>query len=165
MEVGSATNCLRSRQRSSATLGFLCAIALVLTGCGVGRDTARPVASGLSALPHSMKGYELYSWQEGKEWRFTLITGTNRLKGYEEVVLPENVVTEADWVELSVQGMENLKAVLNWLPRGEEVTWNGDARLEGEAASTGKIRLPDPKMVEEIEGYCRCLGIQLWVAN
>jgi hypothetical protein len=28
-------------------------------------------------LPHSMKGYELYSWQADEQWHFTLITGTN----------------------------------------------------------------------------------------
>lgn len=47
-------------------------------------------------LPHSPKGYELYSWQAGDEWRFTLITGTNRLKRYEEIVSTENLVTATD---------------------------------------------------------------------
>ena len=37
-------------------------------------------------LPHSMKGYELYSWYEESEdqWFYTLVTGTNRLKTIEE---------------------------------------------------------------------------------
>jgi hypothetical protein len=34
----------------------------------------------------------------------------SRLKSYEEIVSPADVVTEADWVKLSVQGVENLRA-------------------------------------------------------
>jgi len=35
-------------------------------------------------LPSSMKGYELYSWQEEGQWHFTLVTGTNRNKTLSE---------------------------------------------------------------------------------
>ncbi len=116
-------------------------------------------------LPHSAKGYELYSWQAGEEWRFTLITGTNRLKEYEEIVSAENVVAETDWVELSVGGTENLKAVLNRLPEGEEVTWIGDSWLEAEGAPAGNIQLPGQEMIQEIERHSRRLGIQLQIAD
>jgi hypothetical protein len=116
-------------------------------------------------LPHSPKGYELYSWQAGNQWRFTLITGTNRLKEYEEIVSTENVVTETDWVVLSVQGTENLKAVLTRLPRGEEVTWIGGGWLEAVGAPAGNIQLPRREVIKEIESHCRRLGIQLQVAD
>jgi hypothetical protein len=128
----------------------------------------RTSIDGLSVsmpLPHSPRGYELYSWQEGEEWRNTLITGTNRLKEYEEIVSTENVVTEADWVVLSVGGPENLKAVLNRLPKGEEVTWIGDGWLEAVGGLTGNIQLPGREVIKEIESHCRRLGIQLQVAD
>jgi hypothetical protein len=47
----------------------------------------------ITALPHSMKGYELYSWSQDGEWHFTLITGTNRNKTLEEIISPSNTVT------------------------------------------------------------------------
>ncbi|MFH1360910.1 MAG: hypothetical protein ABIJ41_07785 [Candidatus Omnitrophota bacterium] len=37
-------------------------------------------------LPHMMEGWDLYSWEIGNEWYFTLIPGTNRLKSYEDFV-------------------------------------------------------------------------------
>ena len=33
-----------------------------------------------------MKGYELYSWQVGDEWYFTLITGTNDMRVFQEEI-------------------------------------------------------------------------------
>ena len=32
-----------------------------------------------------MKGYELYSWQDGGQWKFSLLVGTNREKTLEEI--------------------------------------------------------------------------------
>jgi hypothetical protein len=116
-------------------------------------------------LPHAPKGYELYSWQAGDEWHFTLITGTNRLKRYEEIVSTESVVTETGWAKLSVVGSENLKAMLNRLPRGEEVTWIGDDWLEAVGAPAGSTQLPGWDVIEEIESHCRELGIELQVAD
>jgi hypothetical protein len=115
-------------------------------------------------LPRSPKGYELYSWPRYKEWRFTLITGTNRLKRYQEIVSPESTITETDWVKLSVQGTENLKAVLQRLPEGENVTWIGDGWLERVGAPKGNIHLPGQGVLKEIDGYCSRLGIQLQIA-
>jgi hypothetical protein len=159
------TGLVQSRYQSGIYLGLLCVTVLVLIGCGAGRETPPPAAAGSSALPHAMKGYELYSWQADKEWHFTLITGTNRLKRYEEIVSRENVVTDTDWVKLSVDGIENLRAVLNRLPAGETITWISDRWLERVDAPKGRIQLPGPELLEEIESYCRRLGIQLQVAD
>jgi hypothetical protein len=119
----------------------------------------------LTPLPHSPKGYELYSWQAGEARRFTLITGTNRLKRYEEIVSTENIVTEAGWVKLSVQGTENLKAVLNRLRVGEEVTWIGRGWLEAAGVTAGNIQLPGRDVIEEIESHCRRLSVRLQIAD
>ena len=46
-----------------------------------GKLTSVPPATAAGQLPHSMKGYELYLWQDNGQWHFTLITGTNRNPG------------------------------------------------------------------------------------
>jgi hypothetical protein len=165
MEETGGTSALQPMVRLAALLGVLCLTTLVLMGCGAGRETAQSVSVGSSALPHSMKGYELYSWQVGKAWHFTLITGTNRLKTYAEIVSTENTVTASDWVKLSVQGMENLRAVLNRLPPGETVIWISEAWLDRVGGARGEFRLPGPEQLQEIESHCRRVGLQLQVAD
>lgn len=63
----------------------------------------------------SMKGWELYSWNSGTTWRYSLLPGTNRIKNTEEV-----------WANnYAVDGREQLKLLLRRLPRGQEVLWLG----------------------------------------
>ena len=54
--------------------------------------------TSLENLPHSLKGYELYSWEEEGQWYFTLITGTNRTKTLEEITSKEDFISESGWV-------------------------------------------------------------------
>jgi hypothetical protein len=112
-------------------------------------------------LPHSMKGYELYSWPVAGEWFFTLMTGTNRLKTYEEITSGEDVLSEDGWVKITVSGSDTLKALLGRLPAGEQViwldgTWPGMA--EGER---GDLVFPARNIVDDIEAHCAPLGIEL----
>jgi hypothetical protein len=100
----------------------------------------------------------------GNDWQFTLITGTNRLKTLEEIVPAEDVVSESGWVKVSVTGVEDLKALLGQLPRGEIVTWISEDWLGQEGVPAGSIRLPNKDVIGEIERYCRQLGIELSVA-
>jgi hypothetical protein len=51
----------------------------------------------IDKLPHSIKGYELYSWSEYSQWHFTLITGTNRSKTLREIISIEDIVSEDGW--------------------------------------------------------------------
>lgn len=123
-----------------------------------------------SPLPLSAKGYELYSWEAEQGRQFALMTGTNRLKTYEEIVsgewIPaEDIVTGSEWVALTVQGFEELKAVLSRLPQGEIVTWMGAGWLEQAGLPSGDLALPGPEVMEEVEGACRELGIELQVAK
>jgi hypothetical protein len=114
-------------------------------------------------LPSSMKGYELYSWydEERDSWRFTLITGTNRLKTVEEIIAEENQVTQSDWAKITAIGTEALKALLNRLPSGTELFWLDEERLEGAPKLTANITLPEASVVKTIENHCRRLDIQL----
>ena len=157
---------VHSDHRSRSFPGLLFVAAFVLAGCGqLLQSRATPTAWN-SPLPHSGKGYELYSWpaEEKNEWQFTLITGTNRLKTYKEIVSAEDIVSEGGWVKVSVTGTEDLKTLLGQLPTGESVTWNSRAWLEQVGVPAGSIRLPDKDIVSEIESYCRRLGLALTIA-
>ena len=91
----------------------------------------------------SMKGYELYSWQVLGEWHFALVTGTNRMKTYDEIVSPE----------VSVRGLDSLQAELDQLPSGEQVFWLADR--------VSNVVLPPDEMMDEISTYCGQRGITL----
>jgi len=60
-----------------------------------------------------MKGFEIYSWQENDAWRFSLLIGTNRIKGKDEVT--------AEVTRLS--GLRTLKEALGRLEKGQSVFW------------------------------------------
>lgn len=107
-------------------------------------------------LPHSMKGYELYSWLAGDDWHFTLITGTNRLKTLEEITLGEDVVTPDGWVSINVVGVDALKKVLTRLPPDEEILWVG-----GKGFQAGEFELPDQGILSNIQTYCQQLELVL----
>jgi len=72
-----------------------------------------------------MKGYELVSWQSGDDWNFTLITGTNRSKTFEELMTPDSQVSESGFVKITVSGVDTIKKVLAMLPAKSEVLWSG----------------------------------------
>jgi hypothetical protein len=75
--------------------------------------------SEVDELPHSMKGYELYSWSEDGQWHFTLITGTNRNKTLEEITSEVDIISETGWIKGTVIGVEALENVLSKLPTDE----------------------------------------------
>ena len=119
------------------------------------------VTSDARLLPRSMKGYELYSWfvDEADAWHHTLITGTNRDKSFAEVSTPDSVVTEQDWVKITVRGAPALKSVLTRLPEGETVLWNPMRRLR-DAPAAGDSQ-PDRVLVRELERICQRRDIHL----
>ena len=112
-------------------------------------------------LPHSMKGYELFSWQVDGEWYFTLITGTNRNKSFDEIITPGNTVGVDGFIKVSVCGIDQLKLMLGLLPAGEEVIWSG-MDLGGQVPTdTIYLTLPPDAMIDEIKTFSNTLGIRL----
>jgi hypothetical protein len=109
-------------------------------------------------LPHSMKGYELYSWQQDGQWHFTLITGTNRNKTLEEIISPSNNVTTDEWVQIHVVGVEAIKGVISRIPQGEWVSWL-DRLSEPVTTSGVTFALPDAATVAAIEEYAQQCGL------
>lgn len=106
-----------------------------------------------------MKGYELYSWQVGDEWYFTLITGTNRNKTVEEIKTGENIESQDGWVKISVTGTDALKALLARLPKGENVFW-----VDGLIAPT-EFAKPPAEVVDQIQEYAVGLGLDFYVSR
>lgn len=91
-------------------------------------------------LAHSMKGWELYCWQDedSQEWRYCLMTGTNRLKSLDEICDPTRALT-----------LDEIIAALAGLADGQEVFWPGPA-----AWASGEdmpFELPDAESREAIE--------------
>ena len=118
-------------------------VVVILLGC----CQASLAQSREANPPHSMKGYELYSWKFRGEWYFSLLVGTNRLKSRKEVTS----------LKVRVKGVEALKLRLNRLSRGEEVSWS-----EG---LIPRMVLPSDNIIKEVETYCNQHGLILRVSE
>lgn len=88
----------------------------------------------------SMKGWELYSWANGDDWKYSILMGTNREKTYDEVVANE----------IAVIGKDSLKMLLDKFPAQEEIFWRGKGTGEWT-----NLSLPDEYTVNEIKNYCQ----------
>jgi hypothetical protein len=112
----------------------------------------------IDTLPSSMKGYELYSWEEAGQWHFTLITGTNRNKFLEEIISAEDIISEVGWIKIHVVGVSEIKSVLAKLPENENIFWSA-----GLMASVGTsdivMEYPPQAVIDEIEEYADGLGL------
>ena len=112
-------------------------------------------------LPKSMKGYELMSWQIGLDWNFTLVTGTNREKSFEELMQPDSQVTDDGFVKITVPGVDQIEKVLAMLPSGSEVYWGG-MDLAGQVPDgTVYFTYPSQEVMDEIAGFCQQNNIKL----
>jgi hypothetical protein len=102
----------------------------------------------------SMKGYELYSWKTDGQWNYTLITGTNRNKVYDEIVSNDNIES-VEWIKISVQNLASLKAVLLRVPANESVSWiSSPTRVAG-------FSLPGTTTVMQIKRHCSARDVNL----
>jgi len=115
----------------------------------------------IEKLPHSFKGYELYSWEEEGEWHFTLITGTNRVKTIEEITSKWDFISETGWVKIQVVGVDAIKDVLSRLPVGESVLWCDELHI-GQSTETD-LQLPPEQIADAIEEYAKQCGLDFVV--
>jgi hypothetical protein len=131
-----------------ATGFFLLFAVLFSCDSNTPEEPATDVVDESTPLPDGFKGYELYSWEAGGQWKFTLITGTNRNKTYDEIVSKTNVV-DGDWVKITVTGTESLKQLLQRLSAPEDISWvNTPIRVSG-------FSLPSTTVIAEIEDHCK----------
>jgi hypothetical protein len=113
-------------------------------------------------LPHSMKGYELYSWLEDGQWHFTLITGTDRNKTLEEIASKEDFISEAGWVKIHAVGVEAIEAALGKLPRDEFSLWLAGMR-EPSGQTDINIQLPPKQTCDAIMEFAGRHGLDFQI--
>ncbi|HUE99519.1 MAG TPA: hypothetical protein VMN99_09705 [Anaerolineales bacterium] len=116
---------------------FLFAILLgsFLSGCGAASHVlAKP-------FPESMKGYELYSWQDGGQWNFSLLVGTNRQKTLDAIKSVDTVL----------RGVDALTSALEQMPAGQTITWS----------SRETLSFPPDDIIEQVEKVCQDMELIL----
>ncbi len=123
----------------------LCCFALAVpSACSGSTGTA---TSGV--LKTSMKGWELYSWQEDGDWLFSLLEGTNREKSSAEIQASD----------ATLEGIDALEATLESIAPGQYVTWWSPGWVEEALA------FPPDDTVEEVQRICEDQGLQLTIAK
>jgi predicted small lipoprotein YifL len=120
---------------------FLLVILLGASLSGCGNASQQPA----TPLGESMKGYELYSWQDGGQWKFSLLVGTNREKTLEEIKSADIVLSSVD----------ALQAKLEEIPAGQYITWS----------SRETLSFPPDDIVQQVEQTCKDKGLILSVAS
>lgn len=119
-------------------LVFIILVGSLLSGCGAASEPP------LTPFPESMKGYELYSWQDGNTWKFSLLVGTNREKSLDEI-------KSAD---VALSGVDALKATLEQIPAGQYITWS----------SRETLSFPSDDIIEQVKQTCKDKGLILSIA-
>jgi hypothetical protein len=119
--------------------------------------------TSVDELPHSMKGYELYSWEEDNQWHFTLITGTNRTKTMEEITSKEDFISETGWVKMQVVGADAIKDALSRLPQSESIFWCDELHIGQTTETNINIRLPPEQITDEIKEFAERCGLDFAV--
>lgn len=114
---------------------FILLIGILLAGCGA---SSQPTAT---PFPESMKGYELYSWQDGKQWKFSLLVGTNRQKTLDEIKSADIVLS----------GVDELTSTLEKIPTGQYITWSTRETLS----------FPPEDILKQVEQTCKDEGLIL----
>ena len=119
--------------------------------------------AAVDELPHSMKGYELYSWSDDSQLHFTLITGTNRNKTLEEIISNQDIISEAGWVQIHVIGADAIKAVLSKLHQGEEILWLARPRSEQTPPVNINFMLPTEPTIDSIKQHAGQCDLDLLI--
>jgi hypothetical protein len=129
----------------ATSLGLLLAIATLVAagsvlaaGCGARTEPPRT----------SMKGFELYSWQEDGRWYFSVLEGTNRVKTVDEIHASN----------ARLKGVEALEPVLRGVEAGQWVTWWAPSLADA------TVSFPPEDVVAQVRRLCEERGLQLQVA-
>jgi hypothetical protein len=140
-----------------------CLTLLVLSSCSkADKDTQSPDTSYFDTLqvPHSVKGWELYSWPAGNNWYYSILVGTDRIKTLQEVTTD----TQTELLLIQVSGIDSLKAVLARFPENEEVLWIGKGWVKKIwGAEFGNLQLPPQTVVDQVVDYCADKKINMTV--
>lgn len=138
---------------------------LLLFGCKQDKEESSPIQNSYLdtlVVPHEMKGYELYSWQEENDWYFSVMAGTNRIKTYAEVISVNSSAVHL----ITVKGIDTLKLVLTKFPENEYISWIGEGWLQSSwGGNFGNLQLPPKNYIDEITDFCILKKLNMQVAN
>ena len=138
--------------------------AYILAACSTQLKTPTPEISE-NPLPRSMKGYEIYSWQEDDQWVFKLITGTNRQKSIDEIMSDSEPIQEDSLVNIKIIGVDSLKKTLERVPKDESVFWLTADKMETAASQTNPFGFPSDIMIKDLQLFCEKIGVDLIVSK
>jgi len=93
-----------------------------------------------------MKGFEIYSWQDDGDWRFSLLVGTNRNKSFDEVTSPDTVLKEIEDLETALRRIRAGQFVIWWVP-------------------VKNLSFPPDEVVERVQQICQDQGLELTIAR
>ncbi len=97
-----------------------------------------------------MKGWELYSWRDAGEWRYSLLSGTNRMKSAAE--LKVSALRDLDEAEKKIRA----------LPAGAEIFWNLPGAADHLSESLKLERPPrNSQESRKIRGLAKKLRLKL----
>jgi hypothetical protein len=123
-------------------------------------QTSLPQKLDTINIEPSMKGWELYSWpstiQGCHDWNYVILSGTNRIKLYTEVI--------SDNVLFRVVGNEQLKLLLNKFPANENINWMSENWLNTIWGSNENLKLPPTTITKEIKQHCLQIGLRLTIS-
>ena len=85
----------------------------VAIGLGAAALAVAPAAADDLDGQRSFKGSELYAWQDGGDWKFSLLAGTNRIKFCDEVKNPKDVLDLAQ-AEAALSRLAKFEWVSLW---------------------------------------------------
>ena len=119
---------------------LICTVLLgsMLSACGAASKVPP------TSFPESMKGYELHSWQDGDQWNFSLLVGTNREKTLEEIKAADT----------ALHGVDALTSALEQMPSGQYITWT----------SRDTLSFPPDDIIEQVKQSCEDRGLILNLA-
>ena len=137
---------------------------LLLSSCSSRISTPTPDNSKQS-IPPSMKGYEIYSWEEEGQWVFKLMTGTNRQKSIEEIMSNSETIQDDAWVNIKINGVDDLKTILEKLTKGDSLFWLSTKHIVYTADQANPIVFPPDAMIDDILELCKQIGVDLVISE
>lgn len=121
--------------KSVKYLIFTVLVVPLLSACGAASQTTP------TPYPESMKGYELYSWQDGNQWNFSILVGTNR----------EKTLDEIKDAKTTLRSLDALTSALAQMPSGQYITWS----------SRETLSFPPEDVIKQVEKVCADRGLIL----
>lgn len=125
-------------------------VTLLFTGCAQPQPNAPkpstgPAAASVPLPPSSGKGYELYAWQEGPNWRYALLEGTNATKEDSNIVAARSRLQSLDDV-IRALGSIRPKEYVSLRPRrkGEPIPPRGDLAKLRSYCESRQLHLQGP---------------------